>query len=196
MDGRVYEPKLTLSLARTEHGKLELRSVAVGLWRGGPAVGDVVVPGQSLGELEVLGRMHRLLAPEGAAGRVVEALRDGSSRAPVDYGRVLLVLDPEVGGALVGAAADADQGVALGGKVFPSPMSGRFWARPAPDKPPFVEAGAEITVGQTLGLLEVMKTFNRVVYGGEGLPERVTIKRVVPADGDDVTAGDPLLELE
>jgi acetyl-CoA carboxylase biotin carboxyl carrier protein len=45
-------------------------------------------------------------------------------------------------------------------------------------------------------LLEVMKTFNRIAYGGPGLPARATIRRVVPADGDDVEAGSPLLVVE
>ena len=78
------------------------------------------------------------------------------------------------------------------GLVFRAPMSGRFYSRPAPDKPAFVKPGDRVRVGTTVCLLEVMKTFNRVKYAGE--PAKVA--RVVPADGDDVEAGDPLLELE
>ena len=40
-----------------------------------------------------------------------------------------------------------------------------------------------------------MKTFNRLVYQGDLLPERARIDRVVPDDGDDVVRGDALLEL-
>jgi acetyl-CoA carboxylase biotin carboxyl carrier protein len=47
-----------------------------------------------------------------------------------------------------------------------------------------------------VALLEVMKTFNRVQYGGSGLPERARVLRVVPSDGDDLAAGDAILELE
>ena len=75
-------------------------------------------------------------------------------------------------------------------------MSGRFYARPSPDKPPFVIQGQTVKTGDTIGLLEVMKTFNRLTYGGAGFPEAATVRRVVPADGDDLNAGDPLLELE
>jgi acetyl-CoA carboxylase biotin carboxyl carrier protein len=49
--------------------------------------------------------------------------------------------------------------------------------------------------GQTIGLLEVMKTFNRLVYQGDALPERATIERVVPNDGDDVIRGNVILAL-
>ena len=47
-----------------------------------------------------------------------------------------------------------------------------------------------------MALIEVMKTFNRVTYGGDDVPERARVKRIVPADGDDVEAGDVLIELE
>jgi acetyl-CoA carboxylase biotin carboxyl carrier protein len=98
---------------------------------------------------------------------------------------------------LVGAK-DAVQvrDAAHGGVGFRSPSSGRFYLRPAPDKPLFVEVGAAIVRGQTIGLLEVMKTFNRIVFGGDGMPDQATVRRVIPADGADVSAGDALLELD
>ncbi len=48
----------------------------------------------------------------------------------------------------------------------------------------------------TVAIIEVMKTFNRVSFGGPGLPERVRVRAIVPRDGDDVEAGDVLLELD
>jgi acetyl-CoA carboxylase carboxyltransferase component len=77
-----------------------------------------------------------------------------------------------------------------------APSSGRFWARPSPDKPPFVSVGDTIATGHTLGLLEVMKTFHRVTYSGEGLPPRARVLAIRPADGDDLAADDVLVELE
>ncbi|KPK14077.1 MAG: hypothetical protein AMJ62_14100 [Myxococcales bacterium SG8_38] len=74
-------------------------------------------------------------------------------------------------------------------------MSGRFYSRPSPSEPPFVEEGGTVSRGQTIGLLEVMKTFNRLVYQGESLPERALIERIVPWDGDDVARGDVILLL-
>jgi acetyl-CoA carboxylase biotin carboxyl carrier protein len=75
-------------------------------------------------------------------------------------------------------------------------MSGRFYLRPAPDKPAFAEVGATLTRGQTVCLLEVMKTFNRLALSGDDLPERVKVVAVVPADGEDISRGDVLLRLE
>jgi acetyl-CoA carboxylase biotin carboxyl carrier protein len=80
--------------------------------------------------------------------------------------------------------------------VFRAPTSGRFYGRSAPDKPPFVAPGAQLAHGATICLLEVMKTFHRVTYGGPGLPDTARVRGVLVADGDDVNAGDPLLALE
>lgn len=181
-----------------ESGQVELLSPMVGLWRVRPEVGQLVTPGGPIGSIEVLGRLHPLTAPTGASGIVVSAPKDDRARLPVAYGDVLLVLDPTASG--IGAADPSTAGQAVGpaagGLVFVSPMSGRFYARSGPDKPPFVAAGQSIRIGDSVCLLEVMKTFNRVTYGGDNLPAEARIKRVVPADGDDLNAGDPILELE
>jgi biotin carboxyl carrier protein len=84
---------------------------------------------------------------------------------------------------------------ATSGLAVRAPSSGRYWARPAPDKPPFVSVGDTIIAGQIICLLEVMKTFHRVTYGGPDLPERAVVVAVRPADGDDLTADDVILEL-
>jgi len=77
-----------------------------------------------------------------------------------------------------------------------APSSGRFWARAAPDKPAFVAVGDTVTTGQTLCLLEVMKTFHRVTYAGDGLPARARVLAIRATDGDDLAADDVLVELE
>jgi acetyl-CoA carboxylase biotin carboxyl carrier protein len=115
----------------------------------------------------------------------------------VGYGDVLVALDPALSrGAGARGEATAAAAPAVGGLVFRAPTSGRFYGRSAPDKPPFVTAGVQLTHGATICLLEVMKTFHRVTYGGAGLPDTARIRSVLVADGDDVNAGDPLLALE
>jgi 3-methylcrotonyl-CoA carboxylase beta subunit len=84
---------------------------------------------------------------------------------------------------------------AAAGPALRAPSSGRYWARPAPDKPPFVSVGDTVTAGQTICLLEVMKTFHRVTYGGPDLPERGRVVAIRPADGDDLTADDVIIEV-
>ena len=178
-----------------------LRSPAVGWWR--PAIGlrGVIRPGDVIGHLEVLGAEQRVIAPEGARGLVSEVAAGSErlARVPVGHGALLFRIDPSSqlgtsGSFPVVAAARA----AAAGLVFTAPTSGRFYSRPGPGKPPFVQAGDVVRDGQTVCMLEVMKTFNRVVYDGAaaGLPAEARIVEVLVADEADVDAGAGLLRLE
>jgi acetyl-CoA carboxylase biotin carboxyl carrier protein len=171
-----------------------LASPAVGYFRAAVAVGDVVHGGSRLGALEILGQLVPITAPAAARG-VVTAIADAQlARAPVGYGELLVELDPA--GAIGVAAAAAGPAHHIAGLVFKAPTSGRFYGRSAPDKPPFVAVGAELAPGATICLLEVMKTFHRVTYGGPGLPERARVRELLVAEGADVSAGDALLALD
>ena len=173
----------------------ELRAPAVGWWRGGPSNGNVVSPGEQVGELEVLGVLYHLVAPAAASGVVVS---EGTrvARVPVGYGDLLARVDPLDSAAGRPRQLPPSEKDDAAGLTLRSPTSGRFYGRPGPDKPPFVQAGDEVQHGTTVCLLEVMKTFSRVVYGGEGLPERARVIAVVPEDESDLATGDVILELE
>ncbi|MGB9339886.1 MAG: biotin/lipoyl-containing protein, partial [Polyangiales bacterium] len=69
------------------------------------------------------------------------------------------------------------------------------YSRPSPTEPPFISVGDIVQRGQTVGLLEVMKTFNRLVYQGDALPDEAKVERIVPNEGDDVVRGDVILAL-
>lgn len=192
---KVHARALVATALRSEGGAIRLASPAPGLLRLAIRAGDVVRPGGVIGELEVLGQRLAVTAPDGAGGAVVEVCGGGAfARPAVDFGAMIAVLDPSAGlapGASGEAAAPASAAQA-GGRVFAAPTSGRFYGRAAPDKPPFVAAGAELVAGATICLLEVMKTFHRVTYSGEP----VRVRAVLVADGADVNAGDALLALE
>jgi acetyl-CoA carboxylase biotin carboxyl carrier protein len=183
--------------ARLAGERIELVSPSPGLFHSRLGIGDVVRMGSVLGDLEVLGKAIELVAPDSALGAVVAVRDPALARTAVDFGAVLLTLDPRASATAIAAtavaASTADTEHRL---VFRAPTSGRFYGRAAPDKPPFVTAGAELAVGATVCLLEVMKTFHRVTYGGTGLPERARVRELLVADGADVNAGEPLLALE
>ncbi len=201
----MYESTLTAE-AEVADGRVTLTSPAVGLWREAPAPGTLIRPGVSIGRLEVLGTLYRLIAPERAFGIVVAP--DGEAadergvtppqraRQPVDYGAALVLLDPEAVSAGEAAVAASDAAHSADGLVFRASTSGRFYGRPAPDRDAFISADDTIEVGQTVCLLEVMKTFHRVSYGGPGLPERARVLEIVPKDEQDLAAGDVILILE
>lgn len=183
-------------------GRISLSSPLVGYLRDGIAAGQVVQPGDVIGRIEVLGTTHVLLAPEAAAGSVISDANSllnaaGRTKIAMAYGEVFLVLDPNaVGNTHAGTLAAARASSAPTGLGLKAPSSGRYYGRPGPGKEAFVKVGDVVSVGQTVALLEVMKTFNRVLYGGKGLPERARVLRIVPAEESDVQSGTVLLELE
>ena len=53
--------------------------------------------------------------------------------------------------------------------------------------------GAKLAAGQTVGLIEVMKTFNPILYGGGTLPDPAEVVEVLAGDGEEVRAGQTLV---
>lgn len=189
-------PFVALAVARDD-GTLELRSPSVGIWHEPPARGSLVLERHAIGQLELLGQRAPLISP--ATGLAVEVAAGPASARGVGYGELLAVLSPDVGAMRGAGGVGSERGrddAAAGQLAFRSPSSGRYYGRPGPGKPPFVQVGDEIGAGDTVCLLEVMKTFNRVVYGGAGLPERARIAAIRPGDGDDLADGAVILELE
>lgn len=179
------------AIARSVEAGRELVAPCPGVVVRAPERGALVRAGHPFAALEVLGRVVELVAPAGAGGVVGEAARPGEA---VGHGSRLATLGAaELAGAVAPEAKATASGAAL---ALRATSSGRFYRRAAPGQPAFVEDGATVQSGQTVGLLEVMKTFSRIHYGGDSLPASARVVRVVPADGADVEVGDVLLELE
>lgn len=198
-DSRLHPPILRARLVRLPDGKLRLEAPTVGLYRGEPRPGSLVTADASLGQLEILGVLHHLLAPAEAVGVVLAPETAGPRLTcrPVGYGDLLAVLDPEA--AVAGSITSTDSTAAVSGTgalVFRAPTAGRFYTRPGPGKPPLIEVGTALQQGQAVGLIEVMKTFGRLHYGGEGLPAQARVKAILVKDETDVAAGEALFELE
>jgi acetyl-CoA carboxylase biotin carboxyl carrier protein len=172
-----------------------IRSPAVGLWRGAPPVGSWLVPGGALGELEILGVRHPVLIPPGAAGIVTESAAS-RARTSLAYRDLMVRFDPDRSLRYGDAPGTMDQARGSAGLVVRAPSSGRLYLRPRPDKASFVSVGETVVTGQTVCLLEIMKTFHRVNYGAAGLPERARVRAIVAADEADLDQGDIIFELE
>lgn len=72
-----------------------------------------------------------------------------------------------------------------------SPMVGTAYLAPEPDAPPFVKVGDTVEEGQTLLIVEAMKTMNHIHAKAAG-----TVKRVLVEDGAPVEFGAPLMIIE
>ena len=72
-----------------------------------------------------------------------------------------------------------------------SPMVGVAYLAPEPGQPPFVTLGAKVAQGQTLLLIEAMKTFNQIKA-----PRAGTVTRILIESGTPVEYGEPLMIVE
>jgi acetyl-CoA carboxylase biotin carboxyl carrier protein len=71
-----------------------------------------------------------------------------------------------------------------------SPLPGTFYRRSAPDKPAYKTEGDVVAVGDVVGLIEVMKSFNEVKADKAG-----TIVAFHAENEEPVMAGQPLLDI-
>jgi len=172
---------------------LRLCAPDAGLFTDALPMGAALAPGQPAGSLLRLGRAVRLVVPEGVHGRVLSD-RPERVHEPVGHGTTLYELAPFAAGP-VDAEPVVDEAPASA-LVLRAPQSGRFYQRPAPGEPPYVEPGSVLREGLPLGLIEVMKTFTVVPYHAVGpLPAEARVVRFLADDGADVEAGEPLIEL-
>jgi len=72
-----------------------------------------------------------------------------------------------------------------------APLTGLFYSSPSPGAEPYVKAGAQVMVGQVIGLIEAMKLFNEIKSDQAG-----RVLRICAEDGALVKAKQPLIEVE
>jgi acetyl-CoA carboxylase biotin carboxyl carrier protein len=72
-----------------------------------------------------------------------------------------------------------------------SPMVGVAYLSPEPTSAPFVTVGSKVTQGQTLLLIEAMKTYNQIKS-----PRAGTVTRILVESGTPVEFGEPLMIVE
>jgi acetyl-CoA carboxylase biotin carboxyl carrier protein len=72
-----------------------------------------------------------------------------------------------------------------------SPMVGTAYLQPEPGTPAFVSVGDKVAEGQTLMIVEAMKTMNQIPS-----PKSGTVKRILVEDGAPVEFGAPLMIIE
>ncbi|WP_145134295.1 acetyl-CoA carboxylase biotin carboxyl carrier protein [Roseomonas gilardii] len=72
-----------------------------------------------------------------------------------------------------------------------SPMVGVAYLSPEPGAAPFITQGQQVSAGQTLLLIEAMKTFNQIKATKSG-----TVTRILIENGTPVEFGEPLMVIE
>lgn len=98
---------------------------------------------------------------------------------------------PAIAAAPAAAAAPVADDPASHPGAVTSPMVGTIYMQTEPGSPPFITVGAAVAEGDTLLIVEAMKTMNHIPA-----PRAGTIKRILVEDGGAVEYGAPLVILE
>ena len=129
--------------------------------------------------------------------------RSDLTELEVEAGGTGLILRKPAALAVAGAAAVPAAGPAADAAPEPAvreapgrpavlaPLTGIFYASPAPGSPPYLTVGGEVQVGQVIGLIEAMKLFNEIKSDRAG-----RVVRIVAESGQLVKAKQPLIEVE
>jgi acetyl-CoA carboxylase biotin carboxyl carrier protein len=88
-------------------------------------------------------------------------------------------------------AAAAAPATAANSAAEPSPMVGTVYLAPSPDSDAFVKVGQAVKEGQTLLIIEAMKTMNQIPATKSG-----KVVEILVEDGQPVEFGDPLVIIE
>lgn len=144
-----------------KESKTVVVSPTVGLVKLRVFEGQLISKGQIIFELWRLNHCFIAEWPEPRPGRVMAILQGHSFY--VGFHDLVLELNHEE---LSLSDNSTKQKISTEGLPILSPMDGMFYLSPSPSDPPFVTVGDKIMPGQTIGLIEVMKSFYPVKYQG------------------------------
>jgi acetyl-CoA carboxylase biotin carboxyl carrier protein len=140
---------------------------------------------------DLIRELARLLDETGLSE--IEFERDGQRVRVARQGQVVAVAPPPrpaaEAPASVAEAAPLDPAKHPG--VVTSPMVGTAYVGPEPGARPFVEIGSRVAAGDTLLIVEAMKTMNQIPA-----PRGGTVIQILIEDGQPVEFGEPLMIVE
>ncbi|MBI2262025.1 MAG: acetyl-CoA carboxylase biotin carboxyl carrier protein [Caulobacterales bacterium] len=123
----------------------------------------------------------------------IRVAREVTMAAPVQYAPAAAPAPVAAAPAAPQAAMPSDPAtiVARSGEEVKSPMVGTAYLQASPEAPPFVAPGDKVKKGQTLLIVEAMKTMNPIQAPRDGV-----VKEVLVGDAQPVEFGEPLVLLE
>jgi acetyl-CoA carboxylase biotin carboxyl carrier protein len=99
---------------------------------------------------------------------------------------------PAASAPVAAPSAEAPAAAALPpGEQVKSPMVGTVYMSPQPGAPAFIKVGDSVSAGQTLMIIEAMKTMNPIPAAKAGV-----VRAILVTDGDPVEFGEPLAIIE
>ena len=186
-------------LTETQNDEISVLSPSVGLFSLAQEPGAYLSSNALIGKLKILNTNYHLYLPSDVCGCVIIE-NDRDKIIPVGYKQELCRLSTENMQSIDKTAKaytkanhqqDTDEGF-----LIRASTTGIFYRKPSPEVPPYVEEGQQIEKGKVLGLIEVMKTFNHIVFQGTNKSEMGIIKKILVADAQEVKLGDGLFVIE
>ena len=144
---------------------------------------------QDLAEIEIEREDLRVRVTRSFASQTVQQVAaPAPAAAPAAPQTPATPTAPSGSAASVQAAADE---LAANPGTLTSPMVGTAYMASEPGKPPFVTVGAKVSEGQTVLIIEAMKTMNQIPAHRSG-----TVSRILFEDAQPVEYGQPLVVIE
>ncbi|MGB7036615.1 MAG: acetyl-CoA carboxylase biotin carboxyl carrier protein [Xanthobacteraceae bacterium] len=138
---------------------------------------------------EVIRDLAKLLDETGLTE--IEFERDGVSIRVARHGAAGWARLSEAAPGMPVVAASAASAVTAHAGLVASPMVGTAYRGAAPGARPFVDVGSQVKVGDTLLIIEAMKTMNQIPS-----PRSGTVLQILVEDGQPVEFGEPLMVIE
>jgi len=135
-----------------------------------------------LTEIEVEQDGQRVRVARQAAGVVAPPAAQHAA-ASVEAPATVAIAGPSVVAGMIDAAAHPG--------LVPSPMVGTAYRAAEPGAKPFVDVGSTVAAGDTLLIVEAMKTLNQIPA-----PRAGTVTQILFEDGQPVEYGEPLMIVE
>jgi acetyl-CoA carboxylase biotin carboxyl carrier protein len=112
------------------------------------------------------------------------------AQAPIQYAAPAAAAPAAPAGSVPAAAPKAED-LASNPGTLTSPMVGTAYLSPEPGKPAFAAVGTKVSEGQTVLIIEAMKTMNQIPAHRSG-----TVTRILVEDAQPVEYGEPLVVIE
>ena len=141
---------------------------------------------QNLAEIEIEREDLRVRVTRSYATQAVQQVQ-----VPTYAPAPAAAMAPSVPTGSVPAAAPAAEDLASNPGTLTSPMVGTAYLSPEPGKPQFAPVGTRVSEGQTVLIVEAMKTMNQIPAHRAG-----TVTRILVEDASPVEYGQPLVVIE
>lgn len=79
-------------------------------------------------------------------------------------------------------AAPEEPSEPISGHIITSPMVGTFYLAPSPGSKDFVEVGSQVSVGDTLCIIEAMKILNQIESDKAGVVQKILVENAQPVE--------------